>query len=114
LLSGKHNATAGPADNTRFRLGTAADLYQQRYWHEREFAAVAEIVRLANEADLPPATLAVAWVLANDVVTAPILGASRPEQLDQTVAAVDVTLPVDLRERLDELTASFRYGDAIE
>jgi aryl-alcohol dehydrogenase (NADP+) len=46
------------------------------------------------------------------VVTAPIVGASRPEQLDDTLAAVDVSLDDDVVARLDELTAEYRRGDA--
>jgi aryl-alcohol dehydrogenase (NADP+) len=114
LLTGKHDRTLGPTPGTRFRLGTAADMYQQRYWQDRDFDAVDAVVLLAAEAGLPPVTLAVAWVLANDIVTAPIIGASRPDQLEDNVAAVDVVLDADLRLRLDELTAQFRRGDAVE
>ncbi len=57
-------------------------------------------------------TLAVAWVLAHPAVTSPIIGASRPEQLDATLAAVDTTLDDDLLHRLNELTAPYRRGDA--
>ena len=41
---------------------------------------------------MPLATLAVAWVMANPLITAPLLGASRPEQLDATLAAADYKL----------------------
>jgi aryl-alcohol dehydrogenase-like predicted oxidoreductase len=113
LLTGKHKFATGPTQGTRFTLGTAADNYQRRYWHEREFHTVSSVVAAANEADLAPTTLAVAWVLANPVITAPIIGASRPEQLQATLAAVDVKLPDALKQRLDELTAEYRRGDAV-
>ena len=58
------------------------------------------------------AELAVAWVLANPVITSPILGASRPEQLADAVRAADAPLNADLEARLDELTIEYRYGDA--
>jgi aryl-alcohol dehydrogenase (NADP+) len=51
-------------------------------------------------------------VLAQPAVTAPILGASRPDQLDDTLAAVDVKLDDDLLHEVDELTREFRRGDA--
>jgi aryl-alcohol dehydrogenase (NADP+) len=38
LLTGKHDFSAGPTQGTRLRLGTAAQRYQERYWHERSFA----------------------------------------------------------------------------
>jgi 1-deoxyxylulose-5-phosphate synthase len=112
LLTGKHRANAQPAQDTRFTLGTAGTMYQQRYWNERSFATVAQLHALADEAGVPLATLAVAWVMANPLITAPLLGASRPEQLDATLAAADYVLPVDLKQRLDELTADYRKGDA--
>jgi len=54
----------------------------------------------------------VAWVLANPVITSPIVGASRPEQLDASIAALDFDLDADLKQRLDDLTAEYRWGDA--
>ena len=59
------------------------------------------------------AQLAVAWVLENPVVTAPIVGASRPEQLDDVLAALDKGLDAGLKVRLDELTREYRWGDDI-
>jgi aryl-alcohol dehydrogenase-like predicted oxidoreductase len=111
LLSGKHRRGA-PTEGTRFTLGTAGPMYQDRYWHDREFATVEAVQTLADEAGLSLVTLATAWVLAHPVVTAPIIGASRPEQLDALLAACTVTLDPDLRERLDALTVEYRRGDA--
>jgi aryl-alcohol dehydrogenase-like predicted oxidoreductase len=51
-------------------------------------------------------------VLANPRITAPLLGASRPEQLDATLAAADYKLEPALKQRLDEVTAEYRKGDA--
>lgn len=112
MLSGKHAAATGPTEGTRFTLGNAAERYQDRYWNDRAFATVEELRGVADEAGMSLARLAVAWVMANPVVTAPIIGASRPEQLDDTLAAVDVELDEDLLERLDELTVAYRFGDA--
>lgn len=112
LLSGKHSRTGPPPAGGRFTLGTAGSLYQERYWHDEEFDTVEQLRGLAAEAGLSLVTLAVAWVLANDVITAPIIGASRPEQLDDSLAAAAVRLDHDLRRRLDELTRDYRLGDA--
>ena len=112
LLSGKHNRTAPPPAGSRFTLGTAGAMYQERYWHEREFETVEELRKLADQAGVSLVTLAVAWVLANQAITAPIIGASRPDQLDDTLAAVDYRLDPDLKERLDDLTYEYRLGDA--
>jgi aryl-alcohol dehydrogenase-like predicted oxidoreductase len=112
MLTGKHRLEAPPAPGTRFSLGSVAEMYQGRYWHERAFATVAGLQRLADEAGTPLTTLAIAWVLANPAITAPLLGASRPEQLDDTLAAVEYKLDPSLKQKLDELTADYRRGDA--
>jgi 1-deoxyxylulose-5-phosphate synthase len=112
LLSGRHSRTGPPPAGSRFTLGSAGGLYQDRYWHDREFDTVEQLRGLAAEAGLSLVTLAVAWVLANKVITAPIIGASRPEQLDDSLAAAAVRLDPDLKRRLDELTHEYRMGDA--
>jgi aryl-alcohol dehydrogenase-like predicted oxidoreductase len=58
---------------------------------------------LADEAGLPLATLAVAWVLQNPNVSAAIIGASRPEQVTENVKAAGVKLDADLLTRIDEV-----------
>jgi len=112
LLSGKHDSTRPPPEGTRFAIGSAASMYQDRYWHEREFDTVSKLNELAKEIGVSLVTLAVAWVLANPAVTSPIIGASRPEQLAASVAAVDFVLTPELKQRLDDLTREYRMGDA--
>jgi aryl-alcohol dehydrogenase (NADP+) len=113
LLSGKHRRDAGPTVGTRFTLGTAARRYQERYWRAREFETVEALRGLAAEAGMSLVQLAVGWVLANPVVTAPIVGASRPEQLDDALAAVGKAFDPALKARLDELTVEYRLGDDV-
>ncbi|MET0218030.1 MAG: aldo/keto reductase [Burkholderiales bacterium] len=112
LLSGKYDRTQPPPDGTRFTTGTASSMYQERYWHEREFETVSALAELAKENGVSLVTLAVAWVLANPAVTSPIIGASRPEQLGASVAAADLKLAPELKQRLDDLTRDYRMGDA--
>jgi aryl-alcohol dehydrogenase (NADP+) len=112
LLTGKHRRTGAPEQGGRFTLGTAAKMYTDRYWHDREFDTIEAFVRLAGEASIEPATLAVAWVLANPAITAPIIGASRPDQLRASVAAAELRLDPALKTTLDELSHEFRMGDA--
>jgi aryl-alcohol dehydrogenase (NADP+) len=112
LLSGKHSRNAPPAEGTRFTLGTAGRLYERRYWHDREFATVDELTHIAGEAGVSLVTLAVAWVLANPAITSPIVGASRSDQLDASLAAADFKIDDDLKVRLDELTHEYRMGDS--
>ncbi len=111
LLSGKHNA-AEPTPGTRFTLGDSAGRYQDRYWHEREFATVDELRPIAADAGMTLAEMAISWVLASKVVTAPIIGASRPDQLDDALRAAATDMEPELKHRLDGLTAEYRRGDA--
>jgi len=110
FLTGKHTKGA-PTEGGRFTLGHAAERYQDRYWHDRMFDVVEEIKPLAAEAGLSMATLAVQWVLANPTITSPIIGASKPEQLADVVAAVSNPIDPSLKKRIDEMTYEFRFGD---
>jgi aryl-alcohol dehydrogenase (NADP+) len=111
LLSGKHRRESGPTAGTRFTLGTAAERYQDRYWHAREFDTVEALRPLADEAGMPLARLAVAWMLAEPAITAPIVGASRPDQLDDLLSAPEKPIDALLKSRLDEITREYRWGD---
>lgn len=110
LLTGKHRAGT-PTEGSRFTLGRAGGMYQERYWQEQMFATVEEVRAVAEEAGTPMTTLAVQWCLANPAITSPIVGASRPEQLAASVAAVESPIDPDVKARLDEITALYRQGD---
>ena len=112
MLSGKHARAEPPPEGGRFTLGNAGQVYRDRYWQDPEFDTVGQIQALADEAGIPIVSLAVAWVLANPAITSPIIGASRPDQLDASLSAVDISLDEDLKRRLDELTHQYRMGDA--
>ena len=111
FLTGKHRP-GSPTEGTRFTLGTAAQNYQQRYWNERDFATVEVLRSVAAEAGMSLAQLAVAWCLAQPAITSPIIGASRPDQLAEPVAALDRRLDVEVLARLDEVTADYRHHPA--
>jgi len=114
LLSGKHNLAAAPVPGTRYTMPGAAALYRSQYWRQAELAAVGEIAGIAAQAGLALPTLAAAWVFAQPDVTAPLLGASHPAQLDAALAGADVTLDEDVLQALNDVTATFRRGDAVE
>jgi 1-deoxyxylulose-5-phosphate synthase len=112
MLSGKHNSSAPPPEGSRFTLGAAGSMYQDRYWHEQEFSTVEDLRKIAEREGVSLVTLSVAWVLAHPAVTAPIIGASRPDQLDESLAAAEYVLPSAVKAELDELTRPYRFGDA--
>lgn len=112
LLTGKHRAAGKPPEG-RFTLGSAAKTYQDRYWHEREFSTVATLQKTADEAGLSLAGVSIAWVLANPAITSAIVGASRADQLSETLSSSELKLDAALKQTLDDLTAEYRWGDAV-
>jgi aryl-alcohol dehydrogenase (NADP+) len=113
MLTGKHDRTAAPPEGSRFSLGNAGPRYQERYWHDREFDTVDALRGLSNETGMSMATMAMCWVLSNPAITAPIVGASRPDQLADSLAAAEKgPLPAELKAKLDEMTHDWRAVDA--
>jgi 1-deoxyxylulose-5-phosphate synthase len=109
LLSGKHDPQRPPAADTRFGLH---EFSNQLYWHEDAFDTVDGARGIAAELGISLPTLAIAWALSQPAITAPIIGASKPEQLDASLAAIDTTLPAEIVVRLDEISRQHRRGDA--
>ncbi len=50
-----------------------------------------------------PAQVALAWLLSNPVVTAPIIGPRTTEQLDRTLRALEIPMSKEILEKLDEI-----------
>jgi aryl-alcohol dehydrogenase-like predicted oxidoreductase len=113
LLSGRYRRSDTPVKG-RFsaELGGFGRLYHARYWHDREFETVGKIQEIAEQQGTPMATLSVAWILANPVITSVILGASRIEQLTETLAAADYKLDNAVKAKLEEASIEHRRGDA--
>ncbi len=112
LLTGKHDDKAAPPEGSRFQLGTAGARYQERYWHGQQFETIEALRHVAAEAGMSMATMAIRWVLSNPAITAPIIGASRPEQLADTLAAAEHgPLPGELKAKLDDITLGWRAVD---
>ena len=67
---------------------------------------IIDVVRPIAEAHgVSIAQIALAWLLQKEVVTSVIIGAKRPDQLDDNLAAIDVTLSPDEMQRLDDVSA---------
>jgi aryl-alcohol dehydrogenase-like predicted oxidoreductase len=97
FLSGNYRAADPPPQGTRFTLGKTGDLYRDRYWQQAQFEAVEHIRRSLQASGKSMVQSAIAWVLAQPGITSAIVGASRPEQLDESLKAVDVSLdPTEL------------------
>jgi aryl-alcohol dehydrogenase-like predicted oxidoreductase len=101
FLSGKYRKGEEPREGTRFTLGTAGRRYQYRYWDEAQFDAVATLADAVQQREQSMPAVAVSWVLAQPGITSAIIGASKPEQLDDTIPAADLTLDDGLRAACD-------------
>ena len=105
LLTGKHSSAA-PLPGTRFDL---LSFYRDRYWHDANFAAVAELSKIAATTDRSLARLALGWLLQQQPVTSIIIGASRLEQLRENLGALDdPPLSADTLAACDAVWTSLR------
>lgn len=94
---------ARPWDSATTRSATdefGSTLYARPGVLESDQAIVATVADIAAERGVPMAQVALAWVLAQPGVTAPIVGATREHHLVDAVAALDVDLTVDEQARL--------------
>jgi 1-deoxyxylulose-5-phosphate synthase len=77
------------------------DYAQKLYTREADDRVVDAVQDLAKERDVPPAQIALAWLLHKPGVTAPIIGASKPNHLEDAVAALAIKLSKAEIERLE-------------
>jgi aryl-alcohol dehydrogenase-like predicted oxidoreductase len=112
VLSGKYQDGARPA-GARFSVYEKASPRTQamtrRFVNERTLESTARFARIARDAGLAVATLAVAWTLTHDFVGSTIIGATAPEQLTDTLAASGTTLSPDVLAACTEVTKEIRY-----
>jgi aryl-alcohol dehydrogenase-like predicted oxidoreductase len=78
------------------------DGFQDVLYGEADFDVVDRLDEVAGERGLPPAQVALAWLLHKPGVTAPIVGATRLEHLEDALAAAELTLSADEIARLEE------------
>lgn len=98
VLSGKYTranaATASPDRGDRVKS----------FLNERNLTIIDELLRVANEVGASPASVALAWVQSRPGVTSTIIGARRADQLDQNLAALDVTLTAEQVAALNKVS----------
>ena len=85
------------AETTR----SQTDEFGKTLYRPGDKAIVDQVALIAEEHDVPRAQVALAWVAGNPVVTAPIIGATRPEHIDDAVAALQLELTAEERTRLE-------------
>jgi len=72
------------------------------YGRDEDFAVVDRVAEIASERGVPPAQVALAWLLHRPGVTAPIVGATKLAQLEDALAAAELELSDAEIERLEE------------
>jgi aryl-alcohol dehydrogenase-like predicted oxidoreductase len=109
VLSGKYLPGQPPPAGSRATDEKGGADMIARFMNDDVLTRVQDLRPIADELDLTMAQLSVAWVLQNDNVAAALIGASRPEQVVENVAAAGVRIPVDVMKRIDEA-----LGDVVE
>jgi len=90
-----------PEQNETLRAQADA-LTKQRYDREDNVAIVQQVSEVAEARGISMAQVALAWVLSKQVVTAPIIGATKPYHLEDAIAALSVQLTPEEIQQLEE------------
>jgi len=105
MLTGKQKRGA-PIPGTRFDNN---QMYLSRYWYDAYFDAVDEILAIARAAGRSPVSFALNWLLHHTTIDCVILGASRIEQLEENLKAMeDDPLPASAVTACDAVWAKLR------
>jgi aryl-alcohol dehydrogenase-like predicted oxidoreductase len=103
VLTGKYRpGQAPPAGSRATDEKGGADMIARFTTNDEMLTRIQALKPIADDAGLSLAQLGVAWVLQNDNVAAAIIGASRPDQVKENVAAAGVRLEPELMARIDE------------
>ena len=101
VLTGKYAAGEEPPEDSR--AGRGNERIMQTEFRSSNFELAQEVVALAEEIGCTASQLAVAWVMANELVTCPIIGPRTPDQLEDNIGALDVEITAEIEARIDEL-----------
>ena len=111
VLSGKYIPGEQPPAGSRATDDKGGANFVKRFMDLETLQAVQRLKPIAAEAGLSMPQMAIAWVLANPNIAAALVGASRPEQLDETVKASGITLDADTVEAINSALAGVSNQD---
>ncbi|MFI5916633.1 aldo/keto reductase family protein [Dactylosporangium sp. NPDC051541] len=103
VLTGKYKPGQAPPAGSRATDEKSGKNFISRFMRDEVLETVQQLRPLADQAGLSMAQLGLAWVLANPNVSSAIVGATRPEQLEDNVKASGVRLDAELVKRIDEI-----------
>ncbi|MDO8261651.1 MAG: aldo/keto reductase, partial [Gallionella sp.] len=93
-----------------FKLNETRQLAMaQRFVNEKSTESTKRFMAIAADIGISVVTLATAWSKQHDFVASTIVGATRPEQLDEILAAADVTLSAETLSRINEVSRQILY-----
>jgi aryl-alcohol dehydrogenase-like predicted oxidoreductase len=102
VLTGKYSPGDAPGEGTR-ASDPESNVFMQPLMNERVLSAVEGLRSVASDAGLSMPQLALAWVLRQENVSSAIIGASRPEQVEDNAAASGVKLSADTLSEIDRI-----------
>ena len=113
VLSGKYNSKFTPTE-ARFseyvKSGDTRGLAQSfRFVNDKSLATTAKYIDIAKRLEISPVTLAVAYSKQFDFVASTIIGARTSVQLDDSFAAMDLTLSDDVMKEIKDIQADIMY-----
>jgi voltage-dependent potassium channel beta subunit len=100
VLTGKYRAGEIPEQGTR-AADPESNRFMQQVMNEEVLSAVGKLSSVASDAGLSMSQLALAWVLQHDNVSSAIIGASRPEQVEDNAEAAGVRLSTQVVSKID-------------
>jgi aryl-alcohol dehydrogenase-like predicted oxidoreductase len=112
VLSGKYNGGKTP-EGARFsnylKMGGRQATMARRFVNEKSLASTERFAAIAAEAGMSLVTLATAWSKQHDFVASTIVGATHPDQLDDILAAADLTLDAEILRKIDFVSKEILY-----
>ena len=112
VLTGKYNGGQLP-EGARFsgyiKLGGRQAMMARRFVNDRSLASAERYAQIASEAGLSLTTLATAWSKQHDFVASTIVGATHEAQLDDILAAADLTLDAEVLAKIDAVSKDILY-----
>lgn len=106
MLTGKYKREEEPEEGTRFAApGMFREIWRRRALNERNHAILDVVVAEADKLGVSPIALSLAWNVDRPAVVAPIIGPKSVAQLQDNLAALDVDLPADTIQRIDDASS---------
>lgn len=103
VLTGKYKPGAAPPPDSRASNPQMNSFMTEALFNDRVLSAVQNLQPIADRLNISLAQLALAWVLKDDRVASAIIGASRPQQVEDNAAAAEITLSPEVLQEIDRV-----------